>query len=595
LSNEQLATATIASMAVIATMKAKINHLSPYQHLGVIVTVHLLLSLPGLWVPYFNIDELTNALYARFINAGMVGLKDFLGSTYLLTHYLYALVYSFTEKNNMLPMHIVHTFWQAGTIGALYGAGSLLGNKKTGLWAAWFYCVFAHGFLSKDFYTPSAESLSLFPAVLCAIFVIRAFKNRATLDYLLVGVFAAIAASFKAPMACVLLAAVLAFLIGGGFCLRGFLALGFGFVCVIILPVCLVEPFGSGFGLMRDKFTETNTLYIQAYEGFSFLYWFIKFVIRTTLVLSASFAMTVFAVYGIRPVFRLGRFKSDDFRHTLFLFLWLVLLWFTIALGKRVFYHYFVFLLGPLSLLAAEGVRFWDERQPGAAKRVSRGKIWLLATLGHVRKHMVLLMALPASLFFIEAACNFSTMPNDVTSSIEYVKQHTSGADRIYIWGNVPQLYFYSERLPSTAYFWSDVLAGTSPGSPAMEYVRATNRNLNVQTMLMKDFQPHVFGPQENDFAADSNHLTGISETELFTVAEILERIDHPYWKKVFADFLTRPPTLFIDSSPANIRGFGYFPIEKYELLKRFVEDNYRQETVVDGMIVYRLRSAGRL
>ena len=87
-------------MAVIATMKAKINHLSPYQHLGVIVTVHLLLSLPGLWVPYFNIDELTNALYARFINAGMVGLKDFLGSTYLLTHYLYALVYSFTEKQS---------------------------------------------------------------------------------------------------------------------------------------------------------------------------------------------------------------------------------------------------------------------------------------------------------------------------------------------------------------------------------------------------------------------------------------------------------------------------------------------------------------
>ncbi|MBF0104507.1 MAG: hypothetical protein HQM16_04175 [Deltaproteobacteria bacterium] len=603
------------------------NTFSDRKKLLLIVLLNMILTFPGLWVPFYNIDELTNTLFARFINNGDLSLKDFLGNTYLFTHYLYALVYQFVDTNTMLPMHIVHAIWKCLTILACYWAGKKLEDSHCGLWCALFYCVYSTCFMSKDFHTPSAESFSLLPAMLCAgcvfaaidkgnILVPRNFKldrarghlshdegtlprlNQAShLFYFIAGVFIAIAAFFKAPMGVVLVAACMMLIVRGELFSKKFLALNLGFLLIFVLPPLFVSPFGDGLRLMLEKINETNAVYIQFHEDVSFIYWFFKFLIRTLMVLGACFCLSLFAVYALRMVFVFSEKRKLQWQKFFFIIVWLILIWFAVAIGKRVFYHYYVFLLAPLSLLAGAGINHFDTRwgvfcrsgDPDPEMQPQAGYSRHLF-LGFVRRHLVFFMVLSAVIFFIEGAFNISTMPGNFNKTIRYIRENTRETDHIYVWGNIPQLYFYSERQPSTVYFWSDVLAGTSPGSPAMEYVRATNKQLRLKELLSKDF---VAGAVEKEKQADdavNPNMAAINETELFTVEELVERIDHDYWRKVFKDFLHNPPELFIDSSPANIRGFGYFSIHKYELLKRFVLDNYKLETVIDGLLIYRLQ-----
>lgn len=122
-----------------------------------------------------------------------------------------------------------------------------------------------------------------------------------------------------------------------------------------------------------------------------------------------------------------------------------------------------------------------------------------------------------------------------------------------------------------------------------MEYIRATGMHLRLRDLLAADFEPRLFKQTKGEGQPVRNQATALTDEELFNVDELLEFIDEPYWKQTMSDFLRRPPRLIIDTSPTNIRGFKHYPIARYELLKRFITDNYEVESIVDGFIVYRL------
>lgn len=564
-----------------------------------IILLNFLLCLPGLWVPYFNMDEATNATFARFINQGELDLAYYLGDTYILTHFLYAWVYRFFASNSLVAIHVVHALWKSLTILALYWAGREMVSRPVGIWSSFFYCVFSVSFMSKDFHTPSAESFSLLPAVLSAGFAFRAMNPLAGgLDfrgppslwltarqllmgrvgcYFLSGIFAALATLFKAPMGVILVALNLLVFLSPRDKLRSFFWLNLGFIVTFFLPVFFVTPLFSGFPLLYSKIRETQVVYIGHFEDMSFLYWGLKFFIRSFIVFLCLLAMVVFAAYNFRDLFSLDEKHKPHWQKIFFLFTWFFLVWISVAIGKRVFYHYFVFTLAPLALLGGMGfVRFCE-----AGK--NQGILFFL------RKHIWFFVIFPPVCGFIDGATNTSTQAPNLAPIISYIQKNTDVDDRIYVWGEVPQVYFLSGRLPASTFFWSHTLAGMHPGSPAMEYVRTTGKNLKLGKLLAKDMRPSQYKAMQVNPLQSEYTLNAIGEHELFTLDELLTRIDNPYWQRVFSDFFRHPPELFIDTAPTNIRGFGYFPLQKYELLKRFILDNYHLETVVDRMVVYRI------
>jgi hypothetical protein len=565
-----------------------LHGLSYHRKVALIAALSLILSVPGLWVRYYNIDELTNSIYARFIGTGELGLSDFVGNTYILTHYLYAWVVGLFGWSSMAPMHVVHALWKCLTVFAVAWAGDAFGDRRTGAWSALFYGLGSVSFLSKDFHTPSAESFSLLPAALGAGFFFRALNRGSARDFFLSGVLIAIASLFKAPMGITAAAMGVTLLVRYRRFWRDAPVNVAGFVLTLALPALLVTPFGEGIRLMAAKVEETNSTYIQSYEGLSYLYSVLKLAIRTSIVLGSLFAASAFALQNRRALFRVKLKQRDHWLKIFFVSVWLCALVFAVSLGGRVFYHYYVFLLVPLALLAGMGVKQFDARVAVFERRKGAPDAGF-DFMRFVRRRIGFFLAVPALAFSLEGALNVSTHPPKVSRVVAYVKEHTAPDDRIYVWGNVPQIYFDSERLPSTVYFWSDILAGTSPGSPAMEYVRATGESLTLTQQLSKDFQAKVFDKMPASELSNGTALSAIGEDELFTLDELLTRIDQPYWRKVFRDFFRSPPKLFIDTSPTNIRGFGFSPISKFELLKRFILDNYEPAGVIDDMVVYRL------
>lgn len=553
-----------------------------------LLVAHFVLALPGLWVPYYNIDELTNAIHAKFILEQTLSFKDFVGNTYLLTHYLYALVGYLFGFDSLAPMHMVHALWKGFTILSLFWAGRELADEKVGWWTAVFYTFGSLCFMSKDFHTPSAESFSLLPAALCTGFFFRSLNRQDLLSLFWAGVFAALATLFKAPMGVLIVALNVTLLVRRKNILKNVLVLNLAFLFFLFSQAFFVMPFGEGLHVLFARIQETNEVYIQSHDGISLLYWLFKFFIRTALVLFAMFTVTVFAVQTGRVLFRMRKKTRVYWQKIFFLCVTVVMLWYVVSLGKRVFFHYYVFMLVPLCLMAGAGIKIFDARLIAHLKHRSIENTPFFFTR-FVREHVWFFLLLPTLGFSIEGALNYSTMPPELNSSVHYIRTQTNTPQKIYVWGNMPQLYFFGRRQPATVYFWSDTLAGTSPGSPAMEYVRATGKRLTLTEKLKKDFQARVFHEKDMMDLFSGASLNRIGEHELFTLEELMQKIDQPYWRRVFRDFFANPPELFIDTSPTNYRGFGYYTIGRYELLKRFVLDNYRVEAVVDRMIFYRL------
>ena len=79
-----------------------------------------------------------------------------------------------------------------------------------------------------------------------------------------------------------------------------------------------------------------------------------------------------------------------------------------------------------------------------------------------------------------------------------------------------------------------------------------------------------------------------LREQELISDSEILAAVDNRYWKKVFEDFKATPPELFLDAASTGVKGFSKYPLENYEVLKRYIEKHYHYERTINRVVIYR-------
>lgn len=553
-------------------------------HLPLLIPLGFMLFLKWfeVFLPYFNHDEVTNSLFANMILDGRMGLHDFLGNTYILTHYLYVWITQIFGKNQIWAVHFVHTLWCLGTTAAMYAAGRELTRSKTGgCLAAMFYAAISVTFMSKDFRAALAESFSLLPGTLAVFFHFKGSRRPRDAFFFLAGFFSGLAGLAKAPALIVVTAIFVALLLSGGSKrLRHFLFVTLGTLCAVSLPLVLYGNPWDAFLQAQRLLEETRKYYITAYDDLPVLYWVFKYLLRTVMIAACGPLVWYLAYTTIRrELITAPRVTDPIFRsHVLLLIVWFLASWFTVSLGKRVFYHYFVFLLPSVSLLAAPaGLILWNTLK-STPDRVR--KLWVLACVFFI----------PPVGFGVEAIMGWSVLRKDYSAVVRHVRATTREGERIYVWGLVPQIYYDSNRDPATTFFWSDTLAGVSPGSPAMEYMNASGVKLGLLQSMRKDMSGHPNHKITSPRDVTKQKLDTLFYHDLLTDAEILEGISNPFWRRVFEDFMEQPPELFIDTSPTGIRGFSSYPLEKYELFKRFLLQNYVYDRVIDRMVIYRLK-----
>jgi hypothetical protein len=209
--------------------------------------------------------------------------------------------------------------------------------------------------------------------------------------------------------------------------------------------------------------------------------------------------------------------------------LWLVTSAVAVKTGGRFFGHYFHLILPPLCLLAAPGFcRLWE-----------RGR--------SSRAVLVMLCALPASLFFALATFGRSIAADLDETEPPYaevaarIANLTSPDERIFVWGNSPQLYVLARRPMGTRFSSANFVTGESPGTPT----------------------------ETGRWDADANQNPAT-------------------WEMLFADLEQRRPALFVDAAAAGWNGYNKYPLARYPRLRAYVDRHYRPVEVRAGAVLYR-------
>jgi len=208
---------------------------------------------------------------------------------------------------------------------------------------------------------------------------------------------------------------------------------------------------------------------------------------------------------------------------------WLVTSAVAVTAGGRFFGHYFHLVLPPLCLLAAPSFcRLWNA---GWSRRAP----------------LVALCALPALAFFalatfarpLAASLDEREPPYDeVAASIDAL---TRPDERIFVWGNSPQLYVLARRPMGTRFSFCNYMTGESPGTPT----------------------------ETGQWNADVNQLPAA-------------------WEMLFADLERRRPALLVDAAAAGWDGYDKFPIARYPRLRAYVDRHYWPVGVRAGVVLYR-------
>ncbi len=160
---------------------------------------------------------------------------------------------------------------------------------------------------------------------------------------------------------------------------------------------------------------------------------------------------------------------------------------------------------------------------------------------GRTRAWAIGAVAVPTTIAVLAAftPSTFRTLPNPDRLAA-YVRTHTATDSPILVWGSYPELYWASDRAPAGALVLSDFVTGRSGGRPT------GNATLHYSTPGAYDL--------------------------------MMRRLQEC------------PPALVLDTSTANIRGYGRYPIAEFARLDTFVRGGYRQVARIDGVSILAAR-----
>jgi dolichyl-phosphate-mannose-protein mannosyltransferase len=203
-------------------------------------------------------------------------------------------------------------------------------------------------------------------------------------------------------------------------------------------------------------------------------------------------------------------------RDNIDLWLWLFSGVVAVLAGFRFFGHYYLHLLPPLALLAA-------------------GSFPLAA--GTFRKWITVAIALPSAMFVAAGLLTLRARPTAsypaIAARIMRLAPHGSN---LFVWGQLPELYWASGLDPGTRFIHTGFLTGNSGG-------------------------------RQQGLSTSADGMPGA-------------------WKMLEEDMHQHLPTFIADTTNADVRGSKYYPLRRTSIWP-LIQDHYKWVANVDGVNVY--------
>jgi hypothetical protein len=455
------------------------------------VALAAVLRVPSFLLRLINSDEASLGTMAMAINRGGRLYHETADRKPPVGPYLYALVFRVTGSFDIRPVRVVAVVALAATAVLLASeARRRAGSDAVGVAAGLLFVLGYHAWFPND---AQAASFALFMLLPMTAAVVLASRNHA----LAAGAALAVACLTKQTALTTALPIVYLLWRSGG--LRALRDLAAGFAIPIAAGAIY---FGPGPFLL---WTVTgNGGYLEGAD--------IGSVLFRGIGMTAALGGMQLAIVVLCALALYRRNASLD------LWLWLLSAAIAVTAGFRFFGHYYYQLLPAAVLIAAPVL-------------VSLARQWRNLALGLVATTAVVCSVLGFFPMGDAAAIPYA----EIASRVHAV---TRDGDRIFIWGDVPEIYWSSSRAPATRFIHTGFLTGNSGG-------------------------------RQDGTGGEANGVPGA-------------------WDMLEEDFGRRLPDLILDVSTTTIRHQQYYPMSR-TLIWPIVQEHYRSIGAVDGVELYRL------
>jgi 4-amino-4-deoxy-L-arabinose transferase-like glycosyltransferase len=438
-----------------------------------------------------------------------------------LLFWTYAGIFKVAGKFNWRALHIVALVWTLCAMAGLYVIGRELFDRNTGLIAAFFYGVFQPWLMWKNL-SFDAEMVMNLPIIWAWAIAFRRGSSRLRPELFAAGALLGAAFLLKQP------AAVAAVPLGIYLLLPSYRASrSLRRMNSIIQAVLLTAGFFAALGLVTIVLWKQGILYDAFYwtiadHDVPHVFWQ-NGIARTLTFLGACLPLVIGAILACQA--KEGIWVGRIAERAALLGL-LAASAIGAAAGARFYPHYYVQLIPPLVLLAAPYyARLWSQmiRPPYWFLRPEVTYAWLAFTIiAFSIKHWT------------------GLAPRRVPSEAgQYLFTHSARSDRIFVWGQTPEIYLDAHRRPASRYITTFPLTG------------------------------YVFGGPIPGFDTRSRILPGA-------------------WTTLEQDFTRHPPTYIVDVQPDQKS--AQFPVKNFPMLAKLLVERYQPVARTAEGVIYRMR-----
>ena len=438
-----------------------------------------------------------------------------------LLFWTYAAVFKIAGKYYWKALHVVALVWTLCAMAGLYVVGCELFDRNTGLIAAFFYSVFQPWWTWKTL-SLDGEMLMNLPIILAWAIAFRRSSSRLRSELFVAGALLGAAFLLKQP------AAIAAVPLGIYLLLPSYRAsrsltrinsiiqattLTAGFFAVVgIVTIVLWKQ-----GILRDAFYWT----IRDHDV-PHVFWE-KGILLTLAFVGVCLPVIVGAIMALRDKTEIWAAKTAE-RTALFGLLSASAI--GTAAGARFYPHYYIQLIPPLALLAAPyHARLWSRtiQPPHWFLRPRVTYVWLAFTI----------------IFFSIKHWTGLVHRRVPSKTGQYLLARSGPAERIFVWGQSPEIYLDARRRPACRYITTFPLTG------------------------------YVFGGPIPGFDTRSRILPGA-------------------WSTLEQDFARHPPTYIVDVQPDPKS--AHYPVQNFPILAKLLTERYQPVAHTAEGVIYRMR-----
>ena len=435
-----------------------------------------------------------------------------------LLFWTYAAVFKIAGKFNWKALHVVALVWTLCAMAGLYVIGCELFDRNTGLIAAFFYSVFQPLWTSKNL-SFDGEMLMNLPIIWAWAIAFRRSSSRLRPELFATGAFLGVAFLLKQP------AAIAAVPLGIYLLLPGYRASrSLTRTNSIIQAATLTAGFFAVLGLVTIVLWKQGILHDAFYwtiadHDIPHVFWE-KGILLTLTFTGTCLPLIVGAIIACRDKDEVWAGKMAERTALLGL---LAASAIGAAAGARFYPHYYVQLIPPLVLLAAPCyAQLWSQtiQPPYWLLRPKVTYSWLVLT--------VIALSI-AHWIGLASQC----APSEAG---RYLFAHSDPADRIFVWGQSPEIYLDAHRRPACRYITTFPLTG------------------------------YVFGGPIPGFDTRSRIMPGA-------------------WNTLQQDFATHPPAYIVDVQPDPKSAQN--PVKNFPILAKLLAERYQPVARTDEGVIY--------